>query len=214
MTSLSDLIDQTRDKISIDPNGGKFDNTLITQALNKGLEAIQLKTSFGSLQNKSTELNLALTGAETVLPSNFISLAQPTVIKWGGNTELKLVSYEEVRSMRDSGSNTGSPTFAYIRYDGADTVLGIFPVDTSKTVSFSYLISIGDVSAGNPYSSDYDEPLTSYATFYLLRNIRNFEKKAAMWKQEYLDSLKKVSTTRMTVDASALRFSGRRRNNR
>ena len=212
MTALADLIDITRSKISIDPNGTKFDNTLIQQALSQGLQAIQRKTNYGFLENRTVEGSLTPIGVETPVPADFIAFAQPTVIKWGPTQELKLVDYNEVRRMQEV-TNEGSPSFAYLRYDGTQFVIGIQPVDTSKTLSFTYVRSIGDASAGNPYPDDFDEPLTNYAAYYCLRDVRNFENKAGMWKSEFEETLREVSSTRLAQDTAALRFSSPPRRN-
>ncbi len=214
MTSLSDLIDLTRNKIHIDPNGKQFDDNLITTALTQGITDIQSRSRYALPQNKEVETGLVMTGQETVLPADFVAISDPLAIKWGESTLLDVIDYNEVLQMQSDGSISGSPQYAYIRYDGTNFVIGVFPVDTSKTLTVPYLKSAGGVASGSPLPTDYDEPLTSYAVYYCLRNIRSFKDKADEWYGAYLDNMKRTSAIRLTADRNALRYSQRRRTNK
>ena len=209
-TTLASLIDTTRGKIKVDPNGRQFDDTFITQGLNQALLTLQAESRFALAQNQVTT-TLTPTSQETALPSDFMAIGDPNAIKWGDKL-LELVDYNIIQQFGDT-TIEAAPQYAYVRNDGTDWLLGMYPTDTSESITVPYIQRLDDISTTSPLGTEYDEPLTSYAAYYCLRSIRNFAEVAEYWMSKYNEELRKIQTIRLTYDRTALKFGGNRRTN-
>lgn len=180
MTTKAELISQVVDELKTDPSLRINSATLITRRLNSAIRVIQARSGFSFVRNQEV---ITFSGNfEYVLPADFVNTSLPNSVKYGDYV-LSPAVYHDLIGRYDI-NRTGEPNFFYIRQDGSDLVIGVFPKATGTlTVPYNKKLDTVDDITPSPLPDDFDDAIVCYTVYLLMKRMRGFEEKA----REYLD---------------------------
>lgn len=180
MTTTVELISQVVDELKTDPNLRINSATLITRRLNSAIRNIQARAGYSFTRNQEV---LTFSGAfEYALPANFAVASRPNSVKCGQRI-LSPELYHDLVARNDINT-VGEPNFYYIRYDGTQDVIGVYPrSQQTLIVPVNNKLEPIDNITPSPLPDDFDDAIVYYTIYLLMKRIRGFEEKA----REYLE---------------------------
>lgn len=211
MTTKAELISQVTDELKTDPNLRINSSVLITRRLNSALRTIQTKAGYSFTQNQEI---LTFSGAfEYPLPANFATISNPNSVKFE-NRIISPRSYHDLVGLYDINT-VGSPNFYYIRNDGTQDVIGVYPRSQGTiTVPINKKLDPLDDTTPSGLPDEFDDAIVYYTVYLVLKRIRGFENQS----REYLDhfnlEFRNVLATQLLKSKPLMMKSSRQRGER
>jgi len=184
--TLSETVNRLRQDITIDPNGGIFDDQQLINAINQALFRFQKDGGFAWSQNEKTPYTVSIVPGtqEYAIPADLVKIQ---LVRLDGEV---LTKTDKLTLKSQSTSfNSGKPGMYYTR--GGNIGLNLIPTSgTTLEIDYLGMLDILENDADViPFPDQHIQAILKYAAYLIWSNPRGDESTAAARYADYQNEL-------------------------